>query len=366
MNFPYGYTEGVAPTIAGETWPYKIYSAVIPQELAEVNGSRSETYTPTEFTAHIEFICPWDYDYSRLLSNTAYNHPVFDIYTGYEVVDGENSGTPPICEWDSDGALISSSLSNVVKNYYNDYFPALPTQVAVAPIGPEGITVDSYAGNTPSFQPYTLAKLAVDYKGRGRPGNLSVNEQVTPSFGMRQLPSWGYYWRSDGSPVLDSEAPGKREVTVKISRTLSGVRRIPWWFYSLAGCVNGNAWTDMLDSKSYLPGTLLFIPTGKERQITMARDDDDNVWNLQYDMEWNPIGWNNFRRPQGVDSMMYDEEPVIHYPSIYFPTLLVDPNAPPMEQLAGEPYGVYLQNNDGSFYFIAVDWKGTVIAKVNY
>ena len=333
------YTEG---------WPgTKLYEADIiviggggdGSFIYEVNGARQETYTPTEFTAHTEYICPWP---ERYLYKESVMGSVFNAY-------------PPI------NAAGNVDFSTAIPSYWNHYYPAVVTQVSIAPLGPEGVTVTPANGAPLTFQPYTVAKLSVDYKGRARAGNATLQETVTPSLSARTLPSWGYYWRSDGSPVLDREAPGLQEVKASIQRHLTGIRRVPSWFFSLAGCVNYNPWTDLMTNISYLPETLLFIPTTMERQVTMDRSDDDFVWDISYEIMWNPVGWNNFRRPHGVDCMMYNGEPVVLYTVKPFETLLVNPNAIEADQMMGEPYRVHLVDNAGMDYYIGVAFDGTVV-----
>ena len=306
----------------------------------EENGTRQETYTPTDFSAHMSFICPWAqrYNYQNNIMGSVYNaHPPVNNY-------GEpDFSTVGVC------------------SYFSHYYPAQVTQITVTNIGAEGVQVVTQGNAPPTFQPYTMARIAVDYKGRARPGNVNLQQTVTPSFNMRQLPSWGYYWRADGSPVLDQEAPGLKEVQVTIQRHLSGIRRIPNWFYYLAGCVNYNPWQDQLTGMSYLPGTLLFIPSSMDRRVTMARDDDDYCWDISYEISWNPAGWNNFRRPKGIDCMMYDGQAVYHYTERVFPTLLVDPNAAGMEQMLGDPYRVHLVDDEGVGYYIGVRLNGEVV-----
>ncbi|NLW46884.1 MAG: hypothetical protein GXY86_06075, partial [Firmicutes bacterium] len=208
-----------------------IFHSLLPDYIHEVNGSRSETYSPTEFTAHVEYTCPWELrvDGQYALLRAVYNAPV---------------------------------------TYFRRYLPAEAQNVQVSLFGAAGgqtnLQVDT-------FQPYPLAKLAVDYKGFARPGAPTIQEQVQPSFKMRQLPSWGYYWRSDGSPVLDNEAPAIQEVQVKINRTFDGLRFIPSWFYDLGGCVNNAPWLDIITGITYLPGTLLFVPSNLSKSVSYAR-----------------------------------------------------------------------------------------------
>ena len=257
------------------------YHSTLPEYIHEVNGSRSEQYTTTEFTAHVEYTCPWDMR-----------------------VQGGNE--------------IMSACYNAPVDYYMYFMPAEAQSVQISVWGAEGLNVPLAVD---TYQPYTLAKLSVDYKGFARPGNVQIQEQVQPSFKMRQLPSWGYYWRSDGSPVLDNESPAIQEVQTKISRTFSGLHFIPEWFYNLAGSVNDALWTDQITDMTYLPGTLLFVPTNFDRQITMARGDEDYNWTIAFELNWNPIGWNNFNRPNGVDTMMKRGSQVCFYPYKDFSTL---------------------------------------------
>lgn len=332
------------PSFPEDLYPeFTTYYSFLPQQIAEINGSRSENYSTTEFTSKVEYACKWDdrYIYADYLMGRCYNHTINDLR-----IDADSYG--------------ERAAGNHRRNYYNDYFPAMPTAVQVSTFGAEGVSVTSAVNLTPSFQKYTMAKISVDYKGLARPGLLSLQQTTTPTFGMRQLPSWGYYWRSDGSPVLDAEAPAVQEPQAKIQRNLSGIRNIPWWFFSLSGCTNINAWSDLVTGISYLPGTLLFQASNMERSITMARGDDDYLWNISFEIAWNPIGWNNFRRPHGVDSMMCKNSAVYLYPPVLYPTLLVDPNNPDDSQFISDAYNVCLQRDDGSLYMIHVNKYGVV------
>ena len=52
----------------------RTYDATIPQGIYEINGSRTENYNDNEFTAHIDFICPWNYRnfYANAMMNRVY------------------------------------------------------------------------------------------------------------------------------------------------------------------------------------------------------------------------------------------------------------------------------------------------------
>lgn len=304
----------------------------------EINGSRTEQFSVTEFTAHTEYICPWGlrFQYIDKIMDSCFNADV---------------------SYDESGNFIADAAC-----FYAVYYPALPTSVSCAPFGQEGYSVDAgehgIAGK--NFHPYTKAKISVDYKGNARAGSADLQETITPSQNLRTLQSWGFYWQSDGSPVLEKEAPGVQELQVTIQRTLSGIRVIPPWFYNLTGCVNANAWTDKLTGITYLPGTLLFIASNLSRQETMRRDDDDNVWSLSYEITWNPIGWNKARRPSGIDQMMRAGKVWLNYPVAFFPTLLVDPNEIGVYQMLGDPYVVGVIDPRGNQMKILVHNDGSI------
>jgi len=217
----------------------RVYNACLPVgRIWEENGSRSETFAQFEFTANVSYHCRWDdrFALADWLSHTVYNNPA-------ESSDYSNANPSTV--------------------YYNSYYPAQVMSIQVNTLGAEGKT--AYSRQDPlsqgwlidlPLQPYTLAKLQVTYKGRARPSPVALKQTVTPSTGMRQLPSWGFYWRSDGSPVVDAESPAIQENGLKLSRTLSGVRRVPQWFLGLTGCINANAWTDHITGMNFLPGML--------------------------------------------------------------------------------------------------------------
>lgn len=326
----------------------KRYSAVIPAVLSEENGTRSENYGTTEFTGNITFIGPW---MGRNEVMAVLRHTVFPV------------------------------TSDNVISYYGYYQPAFVQSISVQPVGLEGThIITDY--HTP-LQPYTRAKYAVQYKGMTRPGNSTVQEQVTPSCHMRQIPSFGYYWYSDGAPVLDQEAPAVRGMMMSITRTISGVRVLPDFFFNLAGCVNSEAWHDAVLGRTFLPGTLLFIPSNIDRQMTFANDNDDYLWTFAYTLEWSPIGWNNFQRPHGVDTMMYSYPvfkkkwvasarkyikvlddwvgvPVQLYPAVPFPSMIFDPNDPDVSEWLMEEFYVDGIDYDGIMFEAYVDNFGAV------
>ena len=299
--------------------PKYLYHSTLPSYIHEVNGSRSENYTTTEFTAHVEYTCPWNLRVSGqfALMQAVYNSPV---------------------------------------TYFEWFMPAEAQSAQISVWGAEGVNV-ALAEDT--FQPYTLAKIAVEYKGLARPGNFQIQEQVQPSYKMRQLPSWGYYWRSDGSPVLDSESPAIQEIQTKISRTFSGLHFIPSWFYELGGCVNNAHWMDQITKVVYLPGTLLFVPTNFDRTITWARGDEDYNYTIAFELNWNPIGWNNFRRPSGVDTMMKNGAQVCFYPYKDFSALGSDMFTVGLENSILYSFAVSLiDERNGLPYTIFVDEFG--------
>lgn len=310
----------------------RLYNGALPAGyVSEVSGTRSETLVQFDFTATVSYHCRWDDRYwiARWLANSVYNNP-------------------------------SEDAVNLGLTYYNSYYPARAINVTMKPLGAEGKTINVPFGSPVPWQPYTMAQLDVQYKGRALPSNVSIRETVTPASAMRQLPSWGFYWRSDNAPVLDAEAPAIQERSMKIQRNLSGVRRIPYWFLGLEGCINANDWTDALTGMNYLAGTLLYTPTSMDRTITMSMDDDDFIWNVAYELAWNPIGWNNFRRPHGVDTIMYKESEYPLFPRVVYPSLGHNVEDPTLS-LLGADYFVQLQRYDGSTYIIHVDWQGNVV-----
>lgn len=313
----------------------RVYDATLPDGLFEINGSRTETYNDTEFNAHIEYVCVWEY---RNWYVSVLHDKVYPKYL-------------PIL---ADGTTDTS--------YYNWYYPAQAISCSVSNMGAEGVTVapaynaESQAYFETHYQSYTRAKISVDYKGIARPGAWSVQESITPTYSGRQLPSWGFYWRSDGSPIMDNETPFIQELMIDINRTITGVRQLPWWFYGLGGKTNFNAWTDVFTGEAFLPDTLLFIPSSLQRQITYNRSDDDNIWSIGFSLKYNPIGWNSFRRPHGVDMMMRNGAPVFLYGKGVFPNLCVTPE----DVMAGEPYTVIVENENGTQQNFQVDSYGNV------
>jgi hypothetical protein len=84
------------------------------------------------------------------------------------------------------------------------YFPAFPKTIDVSVWEEKGSESDTHAVT------YTKAKLDVSYQCWARAAaNLeeSFTQTCTPIIQMRRLPSFGFYWATDGSPVLDEESP---------------------------------------------------------------------------------------------------------------------------------------------------------------
>jgi hypothetical protein len=160
---------------------------------------------------------------------------------------------------------------------------------------------------------YTKAKIDVQYECRAKYNERSVTETLTPILNMRRLSAWGFYWHSDNSPILDDQAPAIMQVQAKIARQLTGWANIPSWFYDLAGCVNESSWNDTFTKISYEADTLLFIPSSMSKQVTTNPTDEDNIWDFSFELMWNPIGWNKFMRPHGIDYMMVNGQQYYHY-----------------------------------------------------
>jgi len=286
----------------------------------EVNGSRSEQWAKEKFTASISYICEWKH---RAMVMQRASRSIYQ---------------PMFNSVDEDAFFFST------------YYPPICSSLSSKPLGAEGQTppVGWNQSSNLVWQPHTMCQIDASYEGVAR-FNGAVQQTVTPSIGMRTLPSWGYYWHSDGSPVLDKEAPAAMSFSLKISRTLSGVRRIPRWFFLLAGKCNSNVWSDIISAQIKIdpltgkpvydsdgepvyvpsfvaqPGQLLFNPVSMDRQINLTDDPTvSSQWNLQFELNWNPIGWNNFQRPHGVDRIMYKGAPYWLYTPAPFPVLTFD------------------------------------------
>jgi len=305
--------------------------------IAEENGSRSETRQQFEFSANVNYFCDWEDRnlVAAYLEETCYNP--------------------------------TSAEGQDTLSYFTHYYPAVVTQITLRPLGAEAKTVKIV--ERPNLkhiplQAHTLAKLEVQYKGRALPSLLNFKQNVTPSVSMRQLPTWGYYWRSDGSPLLDQESVAQQETRLKIQRSISGIRQIPPWFFDLRGKVNVNPWVDWITIRAFednrpsifMPGTLLYMPSSMDRQISTQKDADNQIWNLQFELSWNPIGWNNFQRPHGIDTIMRNvgTPPAVQgeqwymYPPDDFGVLL------PNKTWIGDYYIVRLEKYNGEIYSVHV------------
>jgi hypothetical protein len=237
----------------------------------EVPGSRTETYGLREMTAKVQLICDWADRYAIMQDICRTKYPL-----------------PP-------GAT----------DYYWDSYPKSMSVSVWEEAGQEG---DVYEVT------YTKAKVDVDYICKSKVPDSSVTETHTPILNMRRIPSWGFYWGSDGSPVSDEESPTVVNVQLKIQRQLTGCPFVPSWFMDLAGCINQNVWVDDITGVVHDRGTLLFMPSSASKQLTTNPEDVDNVWDISFEMMWNPIGWNRFQRPfaqstTGIDSIMWKGQP---------------------------------------------------------
>lgn len=308
-------------------WPFdfwesyggsSLYCAVLPDGIYELNdGSKSEIYSITEFTATQSFICDWHmrYPYVEVLRDLIY------APDNCKAVERETGK-------DERGNVTHASFME--NSYFNYYLPAQVQSIQVSVLGPEGcpgydtITwIDQYgqAHGITQYQRYTKAKITVSYKGLARPSTATLDQTVTPQVQMRRIPPFGHYWLSDGSLVLDKEAPGKQEIKLKIQRTMSNVRAVPPVFFDLAGCVNGDPVHDALTGLTFPAGTLLYMPTNMQKKMTSAIGDDDRLWNFGFELNYNPIGWNRFQRPHGIDTMMRNGVLVNLYPHADFSLL---------------------------------------------
>jgi hypothetical protein len=245
----------------------------------EITGSRTESYNVLGMSAKVSIVCPWN--------------------TRYEVMQGISQTKYP--------------LPNGASNFY---LAAYPKSFEVSVFEEKGSSSDVYSVS------YTKAKIDVSYECRSKYNERSITETLTPILNMRRLPAWGFYWRSDGSPILDDQAPAILNVQAKITRQCTGCQKIPVWFYDYAGCVNDAPWLDKFTNNTYDTGTLLFIPSSLSKAITTNPTDEDNVWDIGYELMWNPVGWNNFMRPHGIDYMMFDGRRFYFYVEKSFSSLI--------------------------------------------
>lgn len=301
-------------------WPFglqdnfdggSLYNAVLPDGIYELNdGSRSERYSITEFTASMSFICDWKdrYSYVEVLRDSVYapDNCEMWVHTDYD----PSTGDP----------ITHLYMRN---SYFNYYLPAQVQDIQISVLGAEGgpgydtlqwIDRNKVLHDVEQYQKFTKAKLSVSYKALARPSSATLDQTVTPQVQMRKLPPFGFYWLSDGSLVLDKEAPGKQEIKLKIQRTMSNVRSVPPVFFDLAGSVNADPVFDALTGMTFPAGTLLYMPTNMQKKMTSAIGDDDRLWNFGFELNFNPIGWNRFQRPHGVDAMMFNGIPMNLYP----------------------------------------------------
>ena len=251
----------------------------------EVPGSRTESYNRKEMTAKVTLTCPWDNRFEAMdaIHTTKYPFP--------------SSAAPYL-------------------------HPAYPKAIDVSVWEEKGSDIDVHEVS------YTLAKLEVTYHALARFNwDKSFSQTISPVLQMRRLPSWGFFWDSDDSPVLDEESPAMFAVQVKITRQYSGVPDVPQWFWDLAGCVNNAPWRERHTNSLLAKGTLLFIPASATKIQTMNPEERDSIWDVSFDLMWNPIGWNSFMRQNSIsvlsgiriDSMTFDNRPYYLYPEKSFP-----------------------------------------------
>ena len=251
----------------------------------ELTGSRTETYTRREMTAKVTLLCPWETRFAEMEKIARTRYP----------------------------------LSPGAESYLH---PAYPKSFDVSVWEEKGAASDVHAVS------YTMAKIDATYHCLARFNwDASFSQTITPTLQMRRLPSWGFYWATDGSPVLDEESPGMLAVQAKITRQYSGVQKVPQWFWDLAGCVNDAAWEEVHTGSMLQKGTLLFIPASAVKQLTVNPEERDNIWDVSFDLIWNPIGWNRFMRQNGItghagiriDQMVFNNLPYFMYPEKTFP-----------------------------------------------
>jgi len=251
----------------------------------EVPGSRTETYTRKEMTAKVTLLCPWSTRFAEMEKITRTRYP----------------------------------LPAGASEYLH---PAYPKTLDVTVWEEQGSASDVHVVS------YTQAKIDATYHCLAKFNwDQSFSQTITPTLQMRRLPSWGFYWASDGSPVLDEESPTIFAPQAKITRQYTGVSEVPQWFWDLAGCVNNVAWTEIHTSSLLGAGTLLFIPAAAVKQMTANPEDRDPLWDVSFDLIWNPIGWNRFMRQNGVmiqagirtDQMIFNNSPYFMYPERPFP-----------------------------------------------
>ena len=350
-----------------------MYSSVLPAGICEVNGTRQESYGTTEFTATKEYLCDWDkrFDYIEVLRETVYP---YEDYT-YSVERDVTKVLP-------DGTRVTSPVTYITNSYWNYYMPAFAQNISVSPLGAEGAGYDAvpiinesgelyYETN---MQKYTKAKLTVSYKGLSRLSSATLDQTLTPQITYRKLPPFGFTWLSDGAQVVDKEAPGKQETKLKIQRTLNNIRCVPNIFFELAGCVNDALVVDWLTEMTFPAGTLLYMPTNMTKRMTSAIGDDDRLWNFSFELNFNPIGWNRFQRPHGIDTMMFNGVPADLYPYANFELLGLNEQLNAVSeddqvtQTASSPltalyedYMVLFQTKSGVVKLLDVRGNGTVV-----
>jgi hypothetical protein len=240
-------------------------------DVYEITGSRTEHYDRLSMTAKVTLISPWDSRYSCMVAISQTQYPL------------------PI------GAL---------DYYYSSYPKSFDVSVWEEAGGKTDVDAVTY----------TKAKIDVQYECRAKYNEKSVTESLTPILNMRRLSAWGFYWASDGAPILDDQAPAVLQVQAKIARQLTGWKKIPSWFFDLAGCVNDSTWTDTFTKISYDADTLMFIPSSMSKQVTTNPTDEDNIWDFSFELMWNPIGWNSSMRPHGIDFIMVNGSRYYNYP----------------------------------------------------
>jgi hypothetical protein len=225
----------------------------------EITGSRTESYGRFEMTAKVTIVCPWE--------------------NRDEVIDQVNRTPyplPPIAA--------------------KQYYPAFPRTFEVSVWEESGKKTDIHEVS------YSLAKIDIHYTCKQRnSAEQSVTQTCTPVLNMRRLPSIGFTWLSDNSPLTDAESPAMLQIMLKITRQVTGLRAIPDWWWSLAGCVNSTKGTDHMTKQQFEAETILFIPSSASKQVTTNPDDMEPVWDIGYELMWNPLGWNRFMRLDGLE-----------------------------------------------------------------
>jgi hypothetical protein len=285
-----------------------------------MDGSRTEQLTQAEITSTISFICPWNrrfvaykyiYDHNppmtgevvdlRKAENTPLYIPYVDHHTNelkydsrrniYDYYHKPVATNVSISVYNESGAGDGAAMNPYSARYDQHFLADAITGQDVPSIYPDP-TVNSYIQ-------YSRAKLVATYKAFARPSLYTISVAQTPQIEHRQLPSMGYRWKSDGSPIEEDQAPVCEERTELFDLTFSNCTVVPNWLWFYNNRVNEKEYKLALGhgkTRTFPAKTLLFTVKSVVTKVTNTRAEQSGLWDITLSYLYDELGYNRFRR----------------------------------------------------------------------